>query len=79
MLARREARPWGELLRPLNKTSDNAWTRLLYLQLGVPAMAANPQASTFELAERAVQGWFTQHGITTQGPGDGQRLGPVAQ
>jgi len=67
LLARREARPWGELLRPLNKTSDNAWTRLLYLQLGVPAMAANPQATTLALSERAVQGWFTQHGISTAG------------
>ena len=67
LLARREARPWGELLRPLNKTSDNALTRLLYLQLGVPAMAADPQASTAVLAERAVQGWFQQHGIPTAG------------
>ena len=67
VLARRDARPWGELLRPLNKTSDNAWTRLLYLQLGVPAMAANPQASTATLAEREVQAWFTQRGIDTQG------------
>ncbi len=67
VLARRDARPWGELLRPLNKSSDNAWTRLLYLQLGVPAMAANPQATTAELAERAVQAWFRQHGIGTAG------------
>ena len=67
LLARREARPWGELLRSLNKTSDNAWTRLLYLQLGVPAMAANPQASTLELAERAVMAWFTKHNIDADG------------
>ncbi|KPF49864.1 hypothetical protein D621_13825 [beta proteobacterium AAP51] len=67
LLARREARPWGELLRPLNKTSDNALTRLLYLELGVPAMAAQPQASTFTLAEQAVQGWFQRHGIPTEG------------
>ncbi len=67
LLARRDARPWGELLRPLNKTSDNALTRLLYLQLGVPAMAANPQASTFELADRAVRSWFTKHGIDPTG------------
>ena len=67
LLARREARPWGELLRPLNKTSDNAWTRLLYLQLGVPAMAAHPQTSTAVLAERAVLAWFQQHGIATEG------------
>lgn len=35
LLARHQGRPWGELLRPLNKQSDNALTRLLYLQLGV--------------------------------------------
>ncbi len=34
-VARRHAAPWGELLRPLNKQSDIALTRLLYLQLGV--------------------------------------------
>lgn len=67
LLARREARPWGELLRPLNKTSDNALTRLLYLQLGGAALAAQPQASSFELAERAVQAWFTRHGISPEG------------
>jgi D-alanyl-D-alanine carboxypeptidase/D-alanyl-D-alanine-endopeptidase (penicillin-binding protein 4) len=35
LLARHLGRPWGELLRPLNKRSDNAMTRLLYLQLGI--------------------------------------------
>ncbi len=35
LLARREARPWGEWLRPLNKNSDNVASRLLYLLLGV--------------------------------------------
>lgn len=39
VLVRRDARPWGELLRPLNKTSDNLLTRLLYLQIGQRAMA----------------------------------------
>ena len=67
LLARREARPWGEVLRHLNKTSDNAQARLLYLLLGVPAMAANPQATTFELAERVVRGWLAEHGIADAG------------
>jgi serine-type D-Ala-D-Ala carboxypeptidase/endopeptidase (penicillin-binding protein 4) len=40
VLARRTSRPWGEVLRPLNKTSDNALTRLLFLSLGTPAAAA---------------------------------------
>jgi D-alanyl-D-alanine carboxypeptidase/D-alanyl-D-alanine-endopeptidase (penicillin-binding protein 4) len=67
VLARREARPWGEVLRHMNKTSDNAQARLLYLLLGVPAMAAHPQASTFELAERAVRDWLAEHGMDDSG------------
>ncbi|MFN0183019.1 MAG: D-alanyl-D-alanine carboxypeptidase/D-alanyl-D-alanine-endopeptidase, partial [Aquabacterium sp.] len=45
-LASRQARPWGELLRHLNKASDNAWTRLLYLAMGAQAQAgaAGPAA-----------------------------------
>lgn len=35
LLARREARPWGEWLRPINKVSDNVATRLLYLLTGL--------------------------------------------
>ncbi len=41
VLVRRDARPWGELLRPLNKTSDNLLTRLLFLQIGQRAMASD--------------------------------------
>ena len=67
MLARRLARPWGEVLRPLNKVSDNALTRLLYLNLGVPAMAAQPQATTAELAAREVRAWLVEHGIDPAG------------
>jgi serine-type D-Ala-D-Ala carboxypeptidase/endopeptidase (penicillin-binding protein 4) len=40
VLARRTSRPWGEVLRPLNKTSDNALTRLLFLSLGTAAASA---------------------------------------
>lgn len=67
LLARREARPWGELLRMVNKRSDNPLTRLLYLSLGVPHMAGAPHMTTAELASREVQRWFVQHGIPTQG------------
>ena len=35
LLARRMARPWGELLRMVNKQSDNPGSRLLYLSLGL--------------------------------------------
>lgn len=67
VLARRSARPWGELLRHLNKTSDNAWTRLLYLELGVPDMAAHPERSTRELADAAVRRWLAARGIDDAG------------
>jgi len=69
VLARRWARPWGELLRPLNKQSDNALTRLLYLQLGAAAAGSEPgtkasnNASTDTLAEREVRRWLANNGL----------------
>ncbi len=66
-LARRAARPWGELLRHLNKTSDNAWARLLFLQLGLKAMAGAPTVPTLELARREVLAWFAEQGIDATG------------
>jgi serine-type D-Ala-D-Ala carboxypeptidase/endopeptidase (penicillin-binding protein 4) len=67
LLARHVARPWGEVLRHQNKTSDNAEARLLYLLLGVRAMATNPQASTAELAAREVRAWFAENRIDATG------------
>jgi D-alanyl-D-alanine carboxypeptidase/D-alanyl-D-alanine-endopeptidase (penicillin-binding protein 4) len=67
MLAQRVARPWGEVLRQMNKQSDNTLTRLLYLQLGVPDMAAEAQRTTLELAERAVRRWLDEQGIPSTG------------
>lgn len=67
LLARRQSRPWGEVLRVVNKSSDNALTRMLYLNLGVPAMAAQPTASTAALADQAVRRWFGEHQIPEQG------------
>jgi len=45
LLVRRQGRPWGEVLRPLNKNSDNALTRMLYLNLGVPTQPGLPGQS----------------------------------
>jgi D-alanyl-D-alanine carboxypeptidase/D-alanyl-D-alanine-endopeptidase (penicillin-binding protein 4) len=66
-IAQHRARPWVEVLRPMNKASDNALARLLLLQLGVPAMSANPQATTLELAQRDVQRWFDEQRIAHDG------------
>jgi serine-type D-Ala-D-Ala carboxypeptidase/endopeptidase (penicillin-binding protein 4) len=67
LLVRRLARPWGEVLRPLNKASDNALSRMLFMNLGVAGMAAAPQASTAALAAQVVQDWLAQHRIASAG------------
>ena len=80
-LARRLSRPWGEVLRSMNKASDNPHTRLLYLSIGAAeaarlpapgppaAHAAAPTTSTTTaaLAERAVRRWFAEQRIATPG------------
>jgi serine-type D-Ala-D-Ala carboxypeptidase/endopeptidase (penicillin-binding protein 4) len=66
-IATHVARPWGEVLRPMNKSSDNALTRLLYLQLGVPAMKADAATPTLALAAREVERWFDENRIDRTG------------
>lgn len=76
VLAQRHARPWGEVLRRMNKVSDNAQTRLLYLAIGAAqeltpagaAASANTQRTpTATLAEHTVRQWFAEHAIATPG------------
>jgi serine-type D-Ala-D-Ala carboxypeptidase/endopeptidase (penicillin-binding protein 4) len=67
LLARRTSRPLGEVLRQVNKTSDNALSRMLFLNLGVAGMASNPSATTAELAAQAMHAWFAEHGINSAG------------
>jgi D-alanyl-D-alanine carboxypeptidase/D-alanyl-D-alanine-endopeptidase (penicillin-binding protein 4) len=71
VLAQRESRPWGEVLRGLNKRSDNPQTRLLFLLLGVNAPPAlgglAPQAPTRARADAVVRAWLDAHGIGHQG------------
>ncbi|HET9977766.1 MAG TPA: D-alanyl-D-alanine carboxypeptidase/D-alanyl-D-alanine-endopeptidase [Burkholderiaceae bacterium] len=61
------ARPWGEVLRSVNKTSDNPLTRLLFLQLGVPAMKADGATPTLALAAREVERWLDENRIDRTG------------
>ena len=67
LIGQHESPTWGELLRPVIKGSDNALTRLLYLQLGVAAMAQNPNATTLELAHREVERWLDEQRIDRSG------------
>ncbi|HLL09797.1 MAG TPA: D-alanyl-D-alanine carboxypeptidase/D-alanyl-D-alanine-endopeptidase, partial [Rubrivivax sp.] len=64
VLARRSGRPWGEVLRSMNKTSDNALTRLLYLVLGV---AHGGHGDTRQAADHQVRGWLAEHHIDATG------------
>ena len=61
------ARPLGELVRGVMKRSDNALTRLIYLQLGVnPGVnpGATPDAQpTRAVAEARVRAWLKARGI----------------
>lgn len=66
-IAEHLSRPWGEVLRQMNKASDNALTRLLYLQLGVPAMKSDPVTPTLALAAREVERWFDGNKIDRTG------------
>jgi serine-type D-Ala-D-Ala carboxypeptidase/endopeptidase (penicillin-binding protein 4) len=67
LIARHDSSPWGEVLRHMNKASDNALTRLLFLQLGVAEMARNPDLPTLELARRNALRWFDEQHIARDG------------
>jgi serine-type D-Ala-D-Ala carboxypeptidase/endopeptidase (penicillin-binding protein 4) len=66
-IAVHEARPWGEVLRGMNKASDNPHARLLFLQLGVATMAQDPTTPTLELARRDMERWFDEQRIDRGG------------
>ena len=66
-IASHASRPWGEVLRQMNKQSDNAHTRLLFLQLGLAAMALDPNTATLALAQRDVERWFDEQRIPREG------------
>ena len=67
LIATHESPPWGEVLRHMNKESDNALTRLLFLQLGVPAMAQDAATPTLALARREAERWFDEQRINREG------------
>jgi len=66
-IAVHESRPWGEVMRSMNKRSDNPLARLLFLQLGVAAMAQDPITPTLTLAQRDVERWFDEQRIDRSG------------
>lgn len=65
VLATHRGRPLAEVLRGVMKRSDNALTRLVYLQLG--AQAAQAGEPTLAASERVVRTWFAAHGLDDRG------------
>jgi D-alanyl-D-alanine carboxypeptidase/D-alanyl-D-alanine-endopeptidase (penicillin-binding protein 4) len=65
VLATHRGRPLAEVLRGVMKSSDNALTRLIYLQLG--AQVAQPGEPTLQAAERVVRAWFQAKGLDDRG------------
>jgi D-alanyl-D-alanine carboxypeptidase/D-alanyl-D-alanine-endopeptidase (penicillin-binding protein 4) len=66
-IASHRSRPWGEVLRSMNKRSDNPHTRLLFLQLGLASMAQDRDTPTLALAQREIERWFDEQRIDRQG------------
>jgi serine-type D-Ala-D-Ala carboxypeptidase/endopeptidase (penicillin-binding protein 4) len=67
VLARRSSRPLAEVLRHVNKRSDNPHARMLFLALGLDAMEQHPDLPTAELAARAVRAWLAEQRIDAPG------------
>lgn len=65
VLAEHQARPLADVLRDINKQSDNTLARQLYLALGAAQPASD--APTTARADAAVRGWFREKGIDDAG------------
>ena len=66
LLAEHSSRPLAELVRAINKPSDNVLSRLLLLAIGRAAPGL-PTDTTLQRAERAVRGWLRSKGIADEG------------
>jgi D-alanyl-D-alanine carboxypeptidase/D-alanyl-D-alanine-endopeptidase (penicillin-binding protein 4) len=66
LLAERSSRPLSELVRAINKPSDNVFSRTLLLALGraAPGLPGEP---TLLRADRAVRSWLRSKGVNDDG------------
>ncbi len=67
VLVRRHGRPLAEVVRTVNKRSDNPVTRLVFLSLGAQAQGEDRGTDTAELAAREVASWLVAQGIDAPG------------
>ncbi|MFZ4479965.1 MAG: D-alanyl-D-alanine carboxypeptidase/D-alanyl-D-alanine endopeptidase [Rhodoferax sp.] len=67
LLVERASATLAQTLRPVNKASDNAMARTLYLTLGTRLAVDGRSDSNLGKAEAAVRNWFARHGIADDG------------
>ena len=67
LLAEHRARVLPESVRIINKTSDNALTRSVYLTLGALSNSRDLQATTAASAEQVVRAWLRDKGVSDAG------------
>jgi D-alanyl-D-alanine carboxypeptidase/D-alanyl-D-alanine-endopeptidase (penicillin-binding protein 4) len=66
LLVEHLSRPLGEVMRDINKRSDNPIARVLYLAMGADGAPA-PDVPTAQAAERVVRAWLVRKGIDPEG------------
>lgn len=67
LLFERSSSPLAEVIRPVNKASDNAMTRALYLTLGTVRPTQGRSDNAFQNADTIVRAWFAKRGIADEG------------
>jgi D-alanyl-D-alanine carboxypeptidase/D-alanyl-D-alanine-endopeptidase (penicillin-binding protein 4) len=67
ILVTRPSESLAEVVRLINKPSDNAMTRTLFLTLGESQLGYGLGTPSIEKARLAVTAWFSVHNIPTQG------------
>lgn len=67
LLVERKSETLADIVRPVNKRSDNAMARTLYLTLGAERAKKNGAANTLTAADAVVRDWFARQAIATDG------------
>ena len=67
LLVERQSETLADLVRPINKASDNVMARMLFLTLGAQLPASARGDNTLVNAQAAMQAWFARNGIATEG------------
>lgn len=66
LLTEQSSETLADTIRIVNKHSDNAMARILYLTLGAEA-SLNPGENTAQAADRRIRNWLARHQISDQG------------